>query len=156
MQFCMELHSVNTIRAYWERAQTGIFLAWNLLYDNSNVDVKSAKQLVTSLGMKNITGSEKVCNIIQNFGHAISCSEEQGIIAEIGEALTKKHKATPDGLYREHGLVTSVAWDNYDKMTDSIAAGQQSMYDCMGVVYQNKKLGTYVVKTSNICCILNS
>ena len=30
---------------------------------------------------------------------------------------------------------TSLAWDNYDKMTDFIAAGQQSPYDCMDVVY---------------------
>ena len=28
---------------------------------------------------------------------------------------------------------------NYDKLTDSIAAGRQAMHDCMGVVYQNKK-----------------
>ena len=28
---------------------------------------------------------------------------------------------------------------NYDKLTDSIAAGRQAMHDCMGVVYQNKQ-----------------
>ena len=28
---------------------------------------------------------------------------------------------------------------NYDKLTDSIAAGQQAKHDCMDVVYQNKK-----------------
>ena len=49
--------------------------------------------------------------------------KKKGIIAEIGEAITKKYNATPDGLYREPGLATSVAWENYDKLTDSIAAG---------------------------------
>ena len=29
--------------------------------------------------------------------------------------------------------------ENYDKLTNSIAAGRQAMHDCMGVVYQNKK-----------------
>ena len=29
---------------------------------------------------------------------------------------------------------------DYDKLTDSIAADRQAMHDCMGVVYQNKKL----------------
>ena len=39
------------------------------------------------------------------------------------------------------GLATSVAWENYDKLTDSIAAGRQAMHVCMGVVYQNTKPG---------------
>ena len=29
--------------------------------------------------------------------------------------------------------------ENYDKLTDFIAAGREAMHDCMGVVYQNKK-----------------
>ena len=49
------------------------------------------------------------------------------------------YNTIPDGLYREPGLATSVAWKNYDKLTDSIAAGRQAMHDCMGVVYHNKK-----------------
>ena len=58
-----------------------------------------------------ITGSEKVCKILHKFRHAISCWEEKGIIAEIGKGITKKYNATPDGLYREPRLATSVAWE---------------------------------------------
>ena len=49
------------------------------------------------------------------------------------------YNAIPDGLYREPGLATSVAWENHDKLTDSIAAGRQAMHDCIDVMYQNKK-----------------
>ena len=51
------------------------------------------------------------------------------------------YNTIPGGLYREPGLATSVAWENYDKLTDSIAAGHQAMHVCMGVVYQNTKPG---------------
>ena len=37
----------------------------------------------------------------------------------------------------EPGLATSVAWENYDMLTISIAAGRQAMHDCMCVVYQH-------------------
>ena len=52
--------------------------------------MKPAKQLVIGLGMKSITGSEKVCKILHKFGHAISCYEEKGIIAEIRDGISKK------------------------------------------------------------------
>ena len=48
------------------------------------------------------------------------------------------YNAIPDGLYREPRLATSMAWENYDKLADSTAAGRQAMHDFMGVVYQNK------------------
>ena len=49
------------------------------------------------------------------------------------------YNTIPNGLYRDPGLATSVAWKTYDKLTDPIAAVRQAMHDCMGVVYQNKK-----------------
>ena len=45
------------------------------------------------------------------------------------------YNTIPDGLCREPGLATSVAWE---KLTDSIVAGRQAMHDCMGVVYRDK------------------
>ena len=139
MQFCMELLCVNPSEPTEKERRLAFSLGSDLLFNVTKGHVKPAKQLVMGLGIKSITGSEKVCKILHKFGHAISCSEERGIIAEIGEAITEKHKATPDGLYREPGLATSVAWDNYDELTDSIAAGRLATHDCMGVVYQNRK-----------------
>ena len=43
------------------------------LFDITKGHVKPAKQLVIGLGMKSITGSEKLCKILHKFRHAISC-----------------------------------------------------------------------------------
>ena len=137
--FCMGILCVNPPEPTEKEHRLAFSLGSDFLFNATKGHVKPAKQLAIGLGTKSITGNEKVCKILHEFGHAISYQEEKGIIAEIGEAITKMYKTIPDGLYRKPVLATLVAWKNYDKLTDSIAAGRQAMHDCMGVVYQNKK-----------------
>ncbi len=44
-------------------------------------------------------------------------------------------------MFTEPGLVTAMAWDNYDELADSIVSGKMATHDTMGLVYQNKKFG---------------
>ncbi len=91
------------------------------------------------VGMKSLTGSEKVCDLLHKFGHSISCSQEKAILTEIGEEISRKRQATPDGIFTEPGLATAMAWDNYDELADSIVSGKMATHDTMGLVCQNKK-----------------
>ena len=71
------------------------------LYNTTKGHVNPAKHLCLSVGMKSMTGSEKVCDILHKLGHAISTSQENRIITEIGEEITRKQYTIPDGLYQE-------------------------------------------------------
>ena len=141
MQCCMVLFYVNPLESIAKEHRLPFFLRSDLLFNVTKCLVKPAKQPVTGSGMKSIIGNEKVCKILHKFGHFMSCSDEQGIRAEIGVIVMKRHKATPDGLYRESILARSVAWDNYDDLPASSTADQQATHDCMDVLYQNKRPG---------------
>ena len=59
-------------------------LASDLLYNTTKGHVKPAIHLCLGVGMKSMTGSEKVCDILHKLGNAISTSQEKRIITEIG------------------------------------------------------------------------
>ncbi len=78
------------------------------MYNVTNGHVKLAKQLCMGVGIKSLTGSEKVCDILHKFGHSISTSSEQEIITEIAEKISQKRRATHDGLFCEKGFATGL------------------------------------------------
>ena len=71
--FCMGLLCVYPSELTEKRHILAFSLGSDLLVNVTKGHVKPAKQLVIGLGMKSITGSEKVCKILHKFVHAISC-----------------------------------------------------------------------------------
>ena len=72
-KFCMGLLPVNPSEFIEKKHRLAFSLGSDLLCNVTKGHVKPSKQLVMDLGMKSITGSEKVCKILHKFGHAISC-----------------------------------------------------------------------------------
>ncbi len=81
------------------------------------------------MGLKSITGSRKVQEIVNYFGHCIGYHTAEEFETRIAAKIIEKRKVLPDGLEERRGLSTISAWDNYD----------ESMYhDTQGICIQNE------------------
>ena len=114
-------------------------LSSGLLYVATKGFVKTTKKLCMAVGIKSLTGSETVCNILHRLGHSISATLEKEYITEIGQEISRRQRAVPDGLNMEPGLATYIIWDNHDELPDSVVAGLQGTHDTMGIVCQNRR-----------------
>ena len=88
------------------------------------------------MGIKSITGSRRVLDILNRFGHAINYHTAESLETELATTISYRDKATPDGLLQIPVLATSIAWDNYDEITET-RSGSNSLHDIAGICYQN-------------------
>ena len=64
----------------------------------------------------------------------------ESIETEIACVITEKHHASPDGIHRQSGLCTGIAWDNYDEnseTSETSESGSGTLHDTVGICYQN-------------------
>ena len=139
MDFCLELVSKDPRSPTDKERRQAKSLASDMIYMSSHGYVKPAKQLSLSVGISSLTGCTTTRKVLHRFGQCISYTEEQGIMTEVAEACSARKYLVPDGLYRQPGLATSICFDNYDELLDSLFAGKQATHDTTGNVYQNKK-----------------
>ena len=111
----------------------------DMVYNATKGYIKPAKHLQVGVGVKSITGSEKVGRILHGLGHSISTTQEKEIITEIGHSILERGHAVPDGIHREPGLATTIDFDNYDELVDSIYSEHEATHDVQGIVTQNRK-----------------
>ena len=111
-----------------EKVQREISLAQDVLYCASNGRIKTAKHLCLGLGMKSLTGSRKVVEILNRFGHAVSYNVVEGIETEAASSIAFKEKVVPDMLIQESGLCTGTAFDNYDELSETVWEGYFARY----------------------------
>ena len=62
----------------------------DLVYITTKGFIKPAKHLQMGVGLKHLTGSEKVGRILSSYGHSISTTQEKEIITEMGIAILEK------------------------------------------------------------------
>jgi hypothetical protein len=89
------------------------------------------------LGIKSMTGSRKLLEIMNRFGHAISYHTVEALETELATNISDRHCATPDGILQVAGICTGLAWDNYDEMNETLS-GSGTLHDTVGICYQNK------------------
>ena len=88
------------------------------------------------LGVKSLTGSKKVINVLNRLGHCINYNTAEALETQLASEITEREIATPDGLLRQPGLITGLAWDNFDQNTDTLS-GSGTIHDTVGICYQN-------------------
>ena len=99
------------------------------IYKTTYGAVKPSKHMLLGMGLKSITGSRKVQEIVNHFGHCIGYHTAEEYETQIAAKIIEKKQVLPDGLEARKGLSTISAWDNYD----------ESMYhDTQGTVYKMK------------------
>lgn len=110
--------------------------AEDAIYIVTRGQVKPAKHCLLGIGLKSITGSKKVLNILNHFGHCIGYHVAEEIETDIAMSISDKGCAAPDGLQQVQGLATAFAFDNYDENCETLS-GANTLHDTVGIVYQN-------------------
>ena len=98
--------------------------------------LKPAKHLCLGLGLKSMTGSKKIINILNKFGHCVSYNIAEELETELAMTVKDKGCVTPEGIMQMPGLSTAVAWDNFDENTETLS-GSGTLHDTVGICYQN-------------------
>ena len=97
---------------------------------------KPGKHLNMGLGIKSMTGSRKVLDVLNHMGHSISYHTAEEIEPVLANDISTRQFATPDGILRLPGLATALGWDNYDVNTETLSGGG-TVHDTVGICYQN-------------------
>ena len=111
-------------------------LSQDALYCATKSRVKPSKQLCMGVGLKSLTGSRKVVDILNRFGHSISYNVAEGMETEVASSITDKDRVLPDMLLQLSDLCTGMAFDNYDELTETLS-GKGTLHDTVGICYQN-------------------
>lgn len=90
----------------------------DLIYATFNGSVKLSKQICLGLALKSLTNSKKIINILHRYGHCRSYSTLEGLETEATFTFCERTDVCPDGIVRLPGLLTGVAYDNYDRFVD--------------------------------------
>ena len=120
-----------------ETSRRASSLSQDALFCVSKGKIKPSKHLCMGLGMKSLTGSRKVIEILNRLGHSICYHTAETIETELASNVSEKDKLIPDMLLQKPDLSTGLAWDNYDEMAHTLS-GKDTLHDTVGICYQNK------------------
>lgn len=108
----------------------------DVIFASTHGKIKPAKHMCLGLGLKSMTGSRRVIELLNRFGHSISYHTIETFETELATDISDRNNATPDAIQQISGLCTSLAWDNYDENTETLS-GSGTLHDTVGICYQN-------------------
>ncbi|MCG7875152.1 MAG: hypothetical protein N0C90_02335 [Candidatus Thiodiazotropha endolucinida] len=137
LKFFKVLYTGSTIKDPTDKVQRCIeATAEDCLFVGSRGVVKPSKHVCLGLGLKSLTGSRKVIENLNRFGHCLSYHTVEALETDLAMSVTEKNSATPDGLVQQPGLGMGIAWDNYDENSETLS-GSGTLHDTVGICYQN-------------------
>ena len=95
---------------------------------------KPAKHVTLGMAIRSITGSKKLVQVLNRFGHCLNYSCLEELETATAEAIQERKEACPENTLP--GLPMGLAFDNFDEMTQTLS-GSNTLHDTMGIVYQN-------------------
>ena len=101
----------------------------------TNGRVKPSKQMMLGLTIKSLTSSGKVVTVLNRYGHCISYNAAEELETELTFTAHEKNKIIPNGISPFPGLCTHVAFDNFDRIVDTVN-GKETLHDTVGIIYQ--------------------
>ncbi len=111
--------------------------AQDMLFCTSNGKVKPAKHLCMAVGIKSLTGSRKIVDLLSRLGYSVSYNVVEGTETEIASSLTETDGLLPDMSLQQPGLCTSLAFDDYNELTETLSS-RDTLYDTVGISFQNR------------------
>ena len=122
--------------------------AQDMLFCTSNGTIKPSKHLCMGVGIKSLTGSRKIVDLLNRLGHSVSYHVAEGIETEIASAITETERLLPDMLLQQSGLCTALVFDNYDELTETLS-GRDTLHDTVGICFQNRPCGNTATSISD-------
>ena len=95
---------------------------------------KPAKHVALGMSVKSVTGSKKMVQVLNRFGHCLSYNTLEEVETATAESIHEQKLACPPGTVV--GEPVGLAFDNFDEMTQTLS-GANSLHDTMGILYQN-------------------
>ena len=89
----------------------------DVIYAVTNGQLNPSKHCLLGLGMNRMTGSRKVIDTLNKFGHSLGYHVAEELETDIALMIADKQQVTPDGMTLKPGLSTGIAFDNYDENT---------------------------------------
>jgi hypothetical protein len=111
----------------------------NVVYTGTKERIETSKHMCMGLGLKSLTGSRKVVDLINKMEHSISYHTAEEIETETASSITSKERVTPDNILQKASLSTTIAWDNYDEMTETLS-GKKALHDTVGLCFKKRPL----------------
>ena len=97
---------------------------------------KPAKHLKLGLVMKSMTGSKKVVEMLNRYGHCVSYTTTEEIETELTFSVTTASKISPQDMQLNPSLCTGIAFDNFDRFVETLS-GKDTLHDTVGITYQH-------------------
>lgn len=111
----------------------------DIVYAVTCGSVKPSKHIILPFSVKSLTGNVELINILNRLGHCVSYSQ----LEEIDTALclqklisTESDIALPTNIHP--GLFTTLAWDNIDRLEETVS-GMGTSHRVNGIAVQAKK-----------------
>ena len=96
---------------------------------------RAAKHLQIGMSIKSLTGSKKVVTMLNRFGHCINYNGIEELETELTYNCSNANQITPSGMSKEKSCSTGLAFDNYDRFTETLS-GKDTLHDTVGIAYQ--------------------
>lgn len=132
-------------------------LAQDSIYNVTRGNIKPRKHIMMGIGIKSLTGSEKVINIISKQGHCISYSSVCELETSAAYTIDASRSLCPIGLIPTSLLSSGIAWDNFDRFVESNGkrtAGKDSLHDTVGIMFQSKPTENQLnIIQSSLCTV---
>ncbi|KAL1262233.1 hypothetical protein QQF64_007498 [Cirrhinus molitorella] len=125
----------------------------DLVYAVTCGKVKPTKHIVLPFAVKSLTGNVELIKILNRLGHGVSYSQ----VEEIDTALClQKQAASADAIPLPQnikpGLFTTLAWDNIDRLEETIS-GEGTSHRVNGIAVQTKSIADHPAETRALPCI---
>ena len=85
--------------------------------------------------VKNLSGSRKLLEILNKFGHCTSYYVAEELETQLCYVADKQSLLIPPGVVKNNTSSIRVAYDNNDRYVDTVN-GKHTLHDCIGVLVQ--------------------
>ena len=96
---------------------------------------RPAKHLQIGIAIKSLIGSKKVVTMLNRLGHCINYNRIKELETELTYNCSNANQITPSGMSKEKSCSTGLAFDNYDRFTETLS-GKDTLHDTVGIAYQ--------------------
>ncbi|XP_033475188.1 uncharacterized protein LOC117252428 [Epinephelus lanceolatus] len=125
----------------------------DLVYAVTCGKVKPTKHIVLPFAVKSLTGNVELIHILNRLGHGVSYSQ----VEEIDKALCLQKQAASGDVVPlpqniKPGLFTTLAWDNIDRLEETLS-GEGTSHRVNGIAVQAKYIDDHPAETRHLPCI---
>ena len=108
---------------------------------------RPAKHLQIGMAIKSLTGRKKVVTMLNRLDHCINYNGTEELETELTYNCSNANQITPAGMSNEKSCSTGLAFDNYDRFTETLS-GKDTLHDTVGIAYQTVSGTRFLLRNS--------